>query len=86
MTDDSAPEFVRWQDSYEASAAAEAVYIEHELQARGDGMWRPWAQLERHQQEHWERVATAVLRTINQRRGQALIKPRERMWTSGGDA
>lgn len=63
---------VRWEDMYELGEVAEAAYIEHELQVRGDGMWRPWLDLDHHQRDHWERIATAMLRTLNQRRMKAL--------------
>lgn len=66
--------FVRWDSPDEADAAAEAVWIEHEMQVRGDGMFRPWNDLHPDDRERWRRVAEAVLRTMNQRRGQAIPK------------
>lgn len=63
--------YVRWEDSAELDAAAESAYIEFELEVRGDGMWRPWHELDALARLRWERVATAVLRTMNQRRGRA---------------
>lgn len=68
------PETVSWDDGHELDKVAEAAYIEHELMVRGDGMWRPWTDVDRSVREKWERIVTAGLRALNQHR-MALRNP-----------